>query len=202
VKPLFTRRELFTWLLSLTLVCAAGCLTVMLISNDVSILDLILDILLFTPFLWIVGLFGWCLASGKPLLRHRFWISLIAPACLSFGAAAGLLRDRKNPGHRFESVTHDKLPPHAFNLRCQLNGAWYDDVHDWYSFEAPPEEVEDLMNRLGVERRSPAGKPVPSVSPVPGDGAPWEGLESWQGSFMTISTNVPHTRVFITYWLP
>lgn len=155
-----------------------------------------------------VGLIGWAIGSISWLRPARWRISLILPMVLSLLPAVTRVRDRWEPGRRFERMTEVAFPKDARNVVVSFTGGYMMDIGESYTFECSKEQTDVLIRRLGLKksdylRSNVHGMPGGDFSP---GRVGWQGGERWASAkdvghtdFFELFTDESHTRVHIVY---
>lgn len=165
-----------------------------------------------SPFMLIylipIGLIGGAIGSLKPLLPYRWWVSLALPLAFCFLPVVSRVRDRIDPGRRFERHTDVRFPKEIRNLKTYCWGGMFADITDTYTFECARGETERLILELKLY---PEDKIDSSIMGGPGSGfspvsSGWSGpvLLRPRGKlvgidFLEMFVDETRTRVHIIY---
>ena len=157
---------------------------------------------------------GMLLGSWRPLRPWRRWLGLALPLAAILATVAPRVKDRLEPGRRFERLTGVAFPREARNLEVFWWGGLLADRTDTYTFDCPKAETERLIRELGLQRtefqdRVNESGPGPSFAPLERG---WPNPELWRDPspigprtpprgfhFLILFTDETHTRVHILY---
>jgi hypothetical protein len=218
--PLISWRRGLAWLVRLWLLGWLGmCLDRAVAHTDVGegvMSGLLLGVFL-APlqllFLVPLAAIGLLLGSWRPLRRWRRWLGLALPVAAILTSVVFGVKDRLEPGRRFERSTQVALPRDARNLKVYWSGGLLADITDTYTFDCPKAETERLIRELRL-RRDEVLDPVRNRGLYGFDPLErgWKNPELWRepspiGSptpqrrfhFLKMYTDESHTRVHIIY---
>ena len=169
--------------------------------------------ILFFGIAWCFYLLPWSLIVFG-LYRWRGWERfraqwVLAPAVLVLLATiGGLIFQPPSPARRFKNFAKIELPLNTRNLHYHFTGGGIADYGDTYYFETTPEEVDRLIDEMGLQEDEFYGRPGVSytpVSPLPNwpDFSTWDGARQYRGGddrdhwFYYLITDVTRTKVYM-----
>jgi len=150
----------------------------------------------------IFGLYHW---RGWQRFRTQ-WI--LAPSFVILIALIGsLIFDPISPAKRFKKFTNSELPINAQDLHTHFTGGGFADYCDTYFFTTTPEELDRLIDEIGLSEELTYGMEGMAPTPIerlPGcpDFTSWKGskqFKRWdedQYRFYYLITDSTRTRVY------